>query len=94
MGVLAYASQAYDLHICYVTFLSNHGHVLGHQDSAQQVSGFLCLARSQIAQEVQRLHGWKAGWKGGLFEPDSEATVVTHEPEAQEERLLYLMSEH
>ena len=38
---------------------------------------------------MQRLYGWK----GGIFESDSDVTVVTHEREAQEARLQHLMSQ-
>ena len=89
IGALAHAQRATDLRICFTTFLSNHGHTLFVPDSSDQVAGFLCLAKSQIAQEVQRL----CGWTGGIFEPDSDITVVTEEPEAQIERLRYLMSQ-
>ena len=48
----------------------------------------MCLAKSQIAQEVQRL----CGWTGGIFET-SDVTVVTDEPEAQIARLKYVLAQ-
>ncbi len=89
IGVLAYSQLKYGLRICFVVFLSNHGHLLVRADSAQQVADFLCLSKSQIAKEVQRL----CGWSGGVFKPRSTITLITEEPEAQIDRLRYLLSQ-
>lgn len=88
IGAIAYAQEKYGLTICMVSFLSNHGHMLFIPESANQFRDFLCLAKSQIAQEVQRI----CGWTGGIFE-HSDVTVVSDEPEAQVARLEYLMSQ-
>ena len=50
---------------------------------------FFCFAKSQIAREVQKV----LGWTGGLFERGTRPVIVTHEPEAQENRLRYLLSQ-
>ena len=57
-------------------------------DSAEQLAGFLCLAKSQIAKEVQRL----SGWKGGIFER-SDVTVIADDEESQIERLKYVLAQ-
>lgn len=87
LGALTYAAHKYELAVCFVVFLSNHGHLQIRADCKEQVASFLCLAKSQIAQEVQKL----CGWKGGIFER-SEITEISEEPEAQIERLKYLMA--
>ena len=89
VGVLAYSQAEYGLRICFAVFLSNHGHLLIRADSAQQVADFLCLSKSQIAKEVQRL----CGWTGGIFEEHCDITPVTDEPEAQIARLRYLIAQ-
>ena len=89
IGVLAYCQLKYGLRICFAVFLSNHGHLLIRADSAQQVADFLCLSKSQIAKEVQRF----CPWSGGIFAPNSAVTPITDEPEAQIERLRYLLSQ-
>ncbi len=89
VGILGYSQLKYGLRICFAVFLSNHGHLLVRADSAQQVADFLCLSKSQIAKEVQRL----CCWTGGIFKPHSTITLVTDEPEAQIERLRYLLAQ-
>ncbi len=89
IGVLAYSQHRYGLRLCFTVFLSNHGHLLIRADSAQQVADFLCLSKSQIAKEVQRL----CGWTGGVFEANCTITPVTNEPQAQIARLRYLLSQ-
>ncbi len=89
IGVLAYSQREYGLRLCFTVFLSNHGHLLLRADSAQQVADFLCLSKSQIAKEVQRL----CGWTGGIFQAHSTITPVTDETEAQIARLRYLLSQ-
>ena len=88
IGILAYSQLKYGMRICFVVFLSNHGHLLIRADSAQQVADFLCLSKSQIAKEVQK----RCAWSGGIFKPNSTITPVTDEPEAQIARLRYLLS--
>ena len=48
----------------------------------------MCLAKSQIAKEVQKL----SGWKGGIFER-SDVTVIADDPESQIERLKYVLAQ-
>lgn len=92
LGVLIYVAQKYGLALSFISLLTNHGHLLIRANSKEQVASFLCLAKSQIAKEVQRLEVAR-GWTGGIFEPDSDITPVTDEPEAQIERLKYLMAQ-
>ncbi|MEM7314433.1 MAG: hypothetical protein AAF497_14895, partial [Planctomycetota bacterium] len=89
VGILAYAQKKTRLGICYVVFLSNHAHLLIRTKNAQQVADFFCLSNSQIAKEVQRL----VDWNGGIFTKRYSLIAVTDEPEAQEARLRYLMSQ-
>ena len=88
IGAIAYARDTYDIDFCCGSFLSNHGHWLVVPDTAEQFSAFLCLAKSQIAQEVQRL----CGWKGGIFK-DSDVTVIADDLESQVERLKYVLAQ-
>ena len=68
---------------------TNHIHVLVVPSSAQQLSDFLCLVRSQVAKEVQKL----CDWTGGIFDERCTVTPVTNEPEAQIARLKYGLSQ-
>ena len=88
IGAIEHAREKYDIDFCCGCFLSNHGHWLVVPDSAEQLAAFLCLAKSQIAQEVQKL----CGWKGGIFER-SDVTVIADDPESQIERLKYVLSQ-
>lgn len=89
IGVLAYAQRKTKLGVCYVVFLSNHAHLLIRSKSAQQIADFFCLTNSQIAKEVQRL----LDWSDGIFTKRYNLIAVTDEPEAQEARLKYLLSQ-
>jgi len=89
IGVLAYAQAKTGLRICYATFLSTHAHILIRTKNAEQVANFFCLSNSQIAKEVQRL----VDWTGGIFADGYTMIAITDEPQAQEERLRYLMSQ-
>ncbi len=86
--MLAYSQAKTGLRICYATFLSTHAHILIRTKNAEQVANFFCLANSQIAKKVQRL----VDWTGGIFADGYTMIAITDEPQAQEERLRYLMS--
>ena len=88
IGVLAYCQQKHQLGVCAVAFLTNHAHLLVRAESQNHLKQFFCLANSQIAQEVQRM----CDWDGGIFKK-MEITPVTNEPEAQEARLKYILSQ-
>ena len=88
-GVLAYAQRRTGLRLCYVVFLTTHAHILLRTRNAKQVADFFCLANSQVAKEVQRF----GDWVGSIFMPDYTLIAVTDEPEAQEARLRYCMSQ-
>ncbi len=88
IGALAYAQQKYGMKICYPVCLTNHAHWLYVPDSASQARDFFRLAHSQISREAGRV----AGWTGGIFKERYKSTVVTEEPEAQVQRLKYLMA--
>ena len=88
IGALAYCQRKYDVKIAALAFLTNHAHLLVRAPSHEHVAKFFCLANSQIAQEVQRF----GDWDGGIF-AETVITPVTDEPEAQEERLKYILSQ-
>ena len=88
IGAIEHARRKYEIGFCCGGFLSNHGHWLVVPESAEQFSAFLCLAKSQIAQEVQRI----CGWTGGIFET-SDVTVIANDLESEVERLKYVLAQ-
>ena len=89
IGVLAYVQGQLGLRICYVVALSNHIHLVFRGSTREVVSGFFCLANSQISKEVQKL----CGWTGGIFRKRFKVTEITDDPAAQIARLKYLMAQ-
>jgi hypothetical protein len=80
LGILARASQRYDVHICAFIYLSNHSHLLLRPADAQQLSRFMGYVNSNLAKEAGRLHGWRERLWGRRFRAivvsDDEATQV------------------
>jgi hypothetical protein len=75
--------------ICAFVYLSNHCHLLLQPTDADQLSAFMRYVNSNVAREVGRLYDWREKiWGRRYFGP-----VVSHEPEAQIERLRYLLEQ-
>ena len=89
LGVLARAARRYQMGVCYFIFLSNHCHLLLRPTSAQQLASFMNYLNSNIAREAGRLHRWREKFWGRRY----RAIPVSFEPEAQIDRLRYLLSQ-
>jgi REP element-mobilizing transposase RayT len=88
LGVLARAQQRFAMPIIAVTVLGNHVHWLCQPNDAVHLARFQQYALSNLAREVGRLHGWREKFWSRRY----RAIPVSDEPEAQVERLTYLLS--
>jgi REP element-mobilizing transposase RayT len=89
VGILARAQRRTGMKVCAFVYLSNHCHLLLYPTDVQQLARFMAYVNSNIAREAGRLHAWKERFWGRRY-----ADVVTsHEPEAQEQRLRYLLAQ-
>jgi len=89
VGILARAQKRTGMKVCAFVYLSNHCHLLLYPSDVQQLARFMAYANSNIAREAGRLHAWRERFWGRRY-----ADVVTsHEPEAQEQRLRYLLAQ-
>jgi hypothetical protein len=75
--------------VCAFVYLSNHCHLLLYPTDVQQLSRFMAYVNSNIAREAGRLHGWRERFWGRRYTD----IVTSHEPEAQEQRLRYLLAQ-
>ena len=75
--------------ICAVAFLSNHYHLLLVPESEKQLAEFMQFLNSNIARQLGRLHRWKEHFWSRRY----QAILVSEEPEAQLERLRYLLEQ-
>lgn len=90
VGSLARAQRYYprvDLHG--ISVLSNHLHMLVRVDHQQDLSSFAGYFAGNAARKLNQLHGWS----GKLWHRRYCAIPVTAEPEAQIERLEYLLAQ-
>jgi REP element-mobilizing transposase RayT len=88
LGVLGRAQQLHGVEIVAFCFLSGHFHLLVRVDDAKQLSDFMCYLNSNLAREVCRL----ADWGDKVWARRYRAIEVSDEPEAQRERLKYILS--
>ena len=87
-GVLARAAERYDVGICGFQALSTHTHILLLPEDARALSCFMTYFAGNLAKEIGRLHDWREHLWGRRY----SHVVVSHEPEAQEDRLRYILS--
>lgn len=88
VGVLARAARLYPVDVHAFAFLSNHYHLLLTVPNAQRLAAFMGYLNSNLAREVGRLVRWREKFWGRRY----QAIVVSQEPEAQIERLAYLLA--
>lgn len=87
IGVLARGQRATGTRICAFVYLSNHYHLLIRVRDAREMAEFMRYVNSNIAREVARLYSWREKvWARRYTD-----IVVSHEPEAQFQRLHYLL---
>ncbi len=88
-GTLGRAQRRAGMRICAVVFLSNHYHLLLLPDSEKQLAEFVQFLNSNVARQLGRLHRWKEHFWSRRY----QAIPVSDEPEAQIERLRYLLEQ-
>lgn len=89
VGTLARGQARYGMVVCGFAYLSNHCHLLLVPDSVEQLAAFMRYVNSKIAREVARLQGWREKVWGRRY----TSIVVSDEPEAQIQRLRYLLEQ-
>lgn len=89
LGTLARFQKRHGMRICGLVYLSNHCHLLLRPESVEQLAGFMRDVNSKIAREAGRLHDWR----GKLWDRRYTDVVISHEPEAQVDRLRYLLEQ-
>ena len=88
VGTLARAAKMYRVRIHAVVMLSNHYHCLATPDDGEQLARFMEFVNGNLARQALRLQGRS----GRLWGDRYHAVPISPEPEAQEERLRYLLS--
>ncbi len=89
VGALGKAQKRYGMTVCAFVYLSNHCHLLLQPRNAKQLSRFMGHVNSKIAREAGRLHAWREKLWGRRY----RGIVVSEEPEAEVERLRYLLAQ-
>jgi REP element-mobilizing transposase RayT len=88
LGVLGRAQRLYGVEICSFVFASNHFHLLAKVEDAKQLADFMGYLSSNLAREVCRL----VDWKDKVWARRYRAIVISDEPEAQRQRLRYVLA--
>ncbi len=86
-GILARAQERHPVRLHAVCGLSNHMHLVGTADDAQQLAGFMCYANSNIAREAGRAVDWREKLWGRRYRP----IILSDEEAVQVARLRYIL---
>ncbi|MBP1643543.1 MAG: hypothetical protein H6Q03_2212 [Acidobacteria bacterium] len=86
-GVLARAVRLYPVQVHAFIFLGNHYHLLLTTPSAARLAAFMNYFNSNLAREVGRAVRWREKFWGRRY----QAILVSGEPAAQLDRLIYLL---
>jgi REP element-mobilizing transposase RayT len=89
VGVIGRAQKKYGMKIHALAVLSNHLQGLLTPDSPQQLAAFMNYVCGNLAREIGRLHDWREKFWARRY----RAIVVSDEPDAQSERLAYILSQ-
>jgi REP element-mobilizing transposase RayT len=89
IGIVARAATRYEVAVVDFKVLSNHMHLLLVPRDAEQLAAFMNYLNGNLAREAGRLHGWRERFWGRRY----RAIVVSDEPDAQVDRLRYLLSQ-
>lgn len=87
-GCLGRALELYPVRLHALAFMSNHYHMLASVPDAKQRADFMRHFAGNLSKEVGRFHRWR----GPLWARRYDSIDVSHEPEAQIQRLRYLLS--
>ncbi|MEM7481953.1 MAG: transposase [Acidobacteriota bacterium] len=88
-GVLGRAQRRHEVEIHAAVVLSNHYHLLISVRDAEQLASFMCFFNGNLARKAGRLYDWKERFWGRRY----RATLVSEEPEAQIDRLRYVLAQ-
>ena len=88
-GCLARAQKITGARVHAVAVLSNHFHLLATFDTVEQMAKFVCYFKTNVSKEVGRLHNWQ----GPMFAGRYQAIPLSDEPEVQQHRLRYILSQ-
>ena len=89
VGVIGRAQRKYGMKIHALAVLSGHWHALLSPESPQQLAAFMDFVAGNMAREIGRLHDWREKFWARRY----RAIVVSHEPDAQRERLAYVLGQ-
>lgn len=88
VGALARARELHPVDVIAVVVLSNHYHLLLWTPDAKTLADFMAYFKQKLGKEVNRLQGRK----GPVWDGRYTAIPVSDEPEAQIDRLDYLLA--
>jgi REP element-mobilizing transposase RayT len=88
-GILARAARLYDVEVVAFVFLSNHAHLLVVPSDALALARFMNYLNGNLAREAGRLHHWRDKFWARRYRP----IPVSDEPEAQLQRLRYILEQ-
>jgi len=88
LGVFGRAQELYPVRLVAFAFISGHYHLLLQVDDTRQLSRFMCHFNSNVAKEAGRL----ADWREKIWSRRFQAIWISDEPQAQVERLTYILS--
>jgi REP element-mobilizing transposase RayT len=89
IGVIGRAQRKYGIKIHALAVLSNHVHLALSPESPQQLAAFMGYVAGNLAREVGKLHDWR----DKVWARRYRAIVVSHEEDAQVERLAYILGQ-
>lgn len=89
VGVLGRAHQVSPVEICAMAFPSTHYHLLLNVPDQNHLSGFMHHLNTNLSKEINRLYDRT----GPLWSRRYDAILVSEEPEAQWNRLKYVLAQ-
>ena len=87
LGALGRAAEYYDVELFAFGIASSHYHLLYFAENGLQMARFQGHLNSNLARELGRLHDWREKFWSRRYRP----MIVSDEPEAQRERLKYVL---
>ena len=88
MGILARAQEKYPVRIHAAVALSNHYHLILTPDDLEQLANFMEFVNGNIPGEAKRI----VDWKGAFWADRYHMVPISPEPQAQLDRLRYVLS--
>ena len=88
VGTIARAAEKYSVKVHAVVMLNNHWHALLTPKDGERLARFMGFVNGNLARQARHYHGRSGKLWGGRY----HAVLISPEPEAQEGRLRYLLS--